>query len=88
MVENLLKVIYVLDSLQQAEHLRMLNVYRLQSTKIGGPGDSAPLQPSFGGLRLLAFPKTKITFERKEISDIDEIQENTTEQLMMIGRTV
>ena len=35
MVENLLKVIHVLEGLQQAEHLRMLNVYRLQSTKIG-----------------------------------------------------
>ena len=33
------------------------------------PGDSAPLQPRFGTLRLLAFPKTKITFERQEISD-------------------
>ena len=33
------------------------------------PGDSAPLQPRFGALRLLAFPKTKITFERGEISD-------------------
>ena len=33
------------------------------------PGDSAPLQPRFGALRLLAFPKTEITFEREEISD-------------------
>ena len=33
------------------------------------PGDSAPLQPRFGTLWLLAFPKTKITFERREISD-------------------
>ena len=33
------------------------------------PGDSAPLQPRFGALRLLAFPKTKSTFEREEISD-------------------
>ena len=33
------------------------------------PGDSAPLQPRFGALGLLAFPKTKITFEREEISD-------------------
>ena len=33
------------------------------------PGDSAPLQLRFGALRLLAFPKTKITFEREEISD-------------------
>ena len=33
------------------------------------PGDSACLQPRFGALWLLAFPKTKITFEREEISD-------------------
>ena len=33
------------------------------------PGGSAPLQPRFGILQLLAFPKTKITFESKEISD-------------------
>ena len=33
------------------------------------PGNSAPLQPRFGALWLLAFPKTKITFERGEISD-------------------
>ena len=33
------------------------------------PGDSAPLQPKFGTLRLLALPKTKITFEREEISE-------------------
>ena len=32
------------------------------------PGDSVPLQPRFGTLLLLAFPKTKSTFERKEIS--------------------
>ena len=28
-----------------------------------------PLQPRFGALQLLAFPKTRITFEREEISD-------------------
>ena len=33
------------------------------------PGDSALLQPRFGALQLLAFPKTKITFEREEMSD-------------------
>ena len=33
------------------------------------PGDSTSLQPRFGTLLLLAFPKTKITFEREEISD-------------------
>ena len=33
------------------------------------PGYSAPLQPRFGTLWLPAFPKTKITFKREEISD-------------------
>ena len=33
------------------------------------PGDSDPLQPRFGILWLLAFAKTKITFEGEEISD-------------------
>ena len=33
------------------------------------PGDSATRYPRFGALRLLVFPKTKITFEREEISD-------------------
>ena len=31
------------------------------------PGDSNPLQPRFGTLQLLAFTKTKITFEREEV---------------------
>jgi hypothetical protein len=34
MAENPLKVIHVLEGLQQAEHLKMLNVCGLQSTKI------------------------------------------------------
>ena len=34
MIENLLKVIRFLEGLQQAEHLSMLNVYGLPSTKI------------------------------------------------------
>ena len=33
------------------------------------PGDSAPLQHRFGALWLLDFPKTKITFDKEEISD-------------------
>ena len=52
------------------------------------PGDSVPLQPRFGGLKLLTFPKTKITFEKKRFQTIDGIQENTARQLMVIGRTV
>ena len=45
-----------------------------------------PPQPRFGALWLLAFPQTKI-FEREETQTIDEIRENTTGQLMAIGRT-
>ena len=33
------------------------------------PGDVALWQPRFGALWLLSFPKTKMTFERAEISD-------------------
>jgi hypothetical protein len=33
------------------------------------PGLSAPLQPRFGSLRLLAFPKAKIAVEREEICE-------------------
>ena len=71
MAENLLKVMYVLEGLQQAELLRMLNVlnvYRRQSPEIGDPGDSAPTA-QFDALQHLAFPKTKITFEMEKISD-------------------
>ena len=34
MVKNLLKAIHILEGLQQAEHLRIPNVYGLQSTQI------------------------------------------------------
>ena len=40
------------------------------------PGDSASLKPRFGGLQLLAFPKTKITFKREEISEHDSGKHN------------
>jgi len=35
------------------------------------PGLSAPLQPTFGSLRLLAFPKAKIAFESEKIYECD-----------------
>ena len=35
------------------------------------PGVSAPLQPIFGSLRLLAFPTAKIAFERKKTCECD-----------------
>ena len=37
------------------------------------PGDSVSLQPRFGALQLLAFPKTKITSEREELETVGEI---------------
>ena len=37
--------------------------------KYQSPRWLSPLQPRFGALWLLAFPKTKITFEREDISD-------------------
>ena len=51
-------------------------------------GDSSSIQPRFGTLWLLAFPKTRITFEKEEISDCWWDQENVTGQLRAIGRTV
>ena len=47
-----------------------------------------PLQPRFGALRLRAFPKIKSLLKAKRFQAIDEIQENTTGQLMATGRTV
>ena len=52
------------------------------------PGDSAPLQPRSGALRLLVFPKLTSPLKGKRFQTSDEIQENTMGQLMVIGRTV
>ena len=47
-----------------------------------------PLQPRFVALQLPAFPKLKLPLKEKSFQTINEIQENTTGQLMAIGRTV
>ena len=53
------------------------------------PDDSAPLQPRFGALQLLAFPKTKIAFEREELLDHRwDSGKYEIGQLMASGRTV
>ena len=44
-------------------------LWRIFSWTLNHAGDSAPLQPRFGALWLLTWPKTKITFEREKISD-------------------
>ena len=38
------------------------------------PGESAPFQPRFGTLWLLAYPQTKITFDREEISECQSVR--------------
>ena len=55
MVENLLKVIRVLEGLRQAEHLRMLNMYRLQSIKTGNWQLVGELEADLG------IPKTTVS---------------------------
>ena len=56
-------------SLQQCSHSCIMSCAECFGKTSNHPGDSAPLQPRFGALRLLVFPKTKVTFEREEISD-------------------
>ena len=51
---------------------------------IKSPRWLSPPQPRFGALWLLAFPKTKITFE---FHTVDENQKSMMSQLMAIGRT-
>ena len=55
-------------SSQQCAHINITSYAEFFGKTSNHPGDSAPLQPRFGALQLLAFPKTKITFERKESS--------------------
>ena len=52
------------------------------------PSDSGSLQPIFGALWLLAFPKLKSPLKGKGFQIIYEIQENMTGQLMVIERAV
>ena len=52
------------------------------------PGDSAPYSPDLAYCSFWLFPKLKLPLKRKRFQTIDEIQENTTRQLMVIGRTL
>ena len=56
-------------SSRQCTHSCITSHAKLFSEISNRPGDIVLLQPRFGTLWLLAFPKTKITFEREEISD-------------------
>ena len=52
------------------------------------PGDSASHSPDLACCDFLLFPKLKLPLKGKRFQTIDEIQENTMGQLMVIGRTV
>ena len=52
------------------------------------PGDSDPYSPDLVSCDFWLFPKQKSPLKVKRFQTIDEIQENTTGQQMVIGRTV
>ena len=52
------------------------------------PGDSAPYSPDLAPSNFWLFPKLKSPLKRKRFQTVGKIQENTTEQLMVIGRPV
>ena len=52
------------------------------------PGDSASLQPRLGTLTFCLFSKLKSPLKGKRFQTANEIQENATGRLMVIGRTV
>ena len=56
-------------SSQQRAHSHITSCAGFFGKTSNHPGDSTALQSRFGTLRLLALPKTKIAFEREEISD-------------------
>ena len=56
-------------SSQQCTHMCIMSHAQFFGKASNCPGNSVHLPPRFGALRLLAFPKTKITFEREERSD-------------------
>ena len=60
---------YLAASSQQRAHSCITSPAEFFCETSNHPSDSAPLQPRFGVLQCMAFPKTKITFEREKISD-------------------
>ena len=75
-------------SSQQCAHSCILSRAEFFGETSTHSGDSVPLQPRFGALQLLVFLKTKIPFEREQISDHGWDSGKYKGQLMVIGRTV
>ena len=55
-------------SSQQCTHMCIMSHAQFFGKASNCPGNSVHLPPRFGALWCLAFPKTKMTFEREEIS--------------------
>ena len=75
-------------SSQQNTHSCIISRVEFFGETSNHQGDWGPLWPRFGALWLLAFPKTKITFEREEISDHWWDSGKHGGQPIEIGRTV
>ena len=73
---------------QQCAHSCITSHAEIFGKTSNHPGDSAPLQSRFDALWLLAFPKSKITFKREEISDHWWDSGKYDGWLMVIERTV
>ena len=72
-------------SSQQRAHSCITSQAEIFCETSNHPGDSAPLQPSFGPCDFWLFPKLNSPLKGKRFQTIDEIQENTMGQLMAIG---
>ena len=67
-----------------ASHLVQIFLAKHQITQLTQPPYSTYLAPC----DFCIFPKLKSPFKEESFQTIDEIQENTTEQLMVTGRTM
>ena len=75
-------------SSQQCTHSWITSSAEIFGKTSNHPGDSAPYSPDLMSWDFWLFLKQKPPFKGKGFQTVDEIQENTTGQLMAIGRTV
>ena len=72
----------------QHDHSCIMSPAEFSGETSNHPGDSAPHSPDLVPGNFCLFPKLKSPLKGKRFQIINEIQENTTGQLMAIGRTV
>ena len=75
-------------SLQLHNHACLMCSATFFGNTSNDPGDTAPYSPDLASCDFWIFPKLKSALKGKRFQTVDEIQENTTGQLMAIGRTV